>query len=77
MSKSLAESLPDQIERVTAKRDRWIKMTHDHPTMAAGMKLTIAMMQREIMNAVRAQASGDIRDMATAHEALAAYSDDD
>ena len=77
MPESLAEALPRQIERVTAKRDRWIKMTHDHPEMARGMNLTIALMQHEIMAGVRAAASGDVAAMMSAHEALAAYSDDD
>ena len=77
MSESLAEALPRQIERVTAKRDRWIKMTKDHPEMASGMNIGIALMQTEIMNAVKASASGDVAEMMKAHEALAGYSDDD
>ena len=77
MSESLTESLPKQIERVTAKRDRWIKITQDHPEMASGMNIGIALMQHEIMNAVKASASGDVAAMIEAHEALAAYGDDD
>lgn len=77
MTGSIADALPRQIERVTAKRDRWIKMAADHPEMAPGMNITIALMQHEIMNGVRASASGDVAAMLAAHEALAAYGDDD
>lgn len=77
MTETLADALPKQIERVTAKRDRWIKITTDHPEMAPSMNITIALMQHEIMAAVRASAAGDVAAMAASHEALAAYSDDD
>lgn len=77
MSDSLAEALPKQIERVTAKRDRWIKMAAEHPDVASGMSIAIALMQHEVMQAVRAAATGDVAEMMSAHEALAAYSDDD
>lgn len=77
MSDSLAEALPKQIERIANKRDRWIAMAKEHPEMASGMNITIALMQHEIMEGVRAAASGDVVKMAAAHEALAAYSHDD
>ena len=77
MTDSLADALPRQIERVSAKRDRWIKITVDHPEMASGMNISIALMQHEIMSAVNALASGDVSEMISAHQALAAYSDDD
>ena len=77
MSDSLADALPRQIERVTAKRDRWIRMTAEHPELTGGMNITIALMQHEIMAGVRAAASGDVAAMMSAHEALAAYSDGD
>ena len=77
MVETLADALPRQIERVTAKRDRWIKLAAEHPDMAGGMSITIALMQHEIMAGVRAAASGSVVEMMAAHEALAAYGDDD
>ena len=77
MNDSLAEALPKQIERVSAKRDRWIRMASEHPEMAAGMNVTIELMRHEIMAGVHAAASGDVVGMMAAHQALAAYSDDD
>jgi hypothetical protein len=77
MTESLAEALPKQIERVSAKRDRWIKMASEHPEMGPGMSLTIAIMKAEIDGAVRAAASGDVVEMMAAHQSLADYSDDD
>lgn len=74
---SLADALPAQIQRVVEKRDRWISMTQDHPELAGGMSFAIALMQHEIMGGVRALASADIAEMLSAHEALAAYGDDD
>ena len=77
MTDTLADALPREIARVTAKRDRWIKMTADHPEMASGMNFTIALMQHEIMSAVQACASGDVTEMMAALESLRGYSDDD
>ncbi len=77
MTDTLADALPREIDRVTAKRDRWIKIAADHPEMASGMNITIAFMQNEIMAAVRALASGDVTEMMSAHESLKGYSDDD
>lgn len=77
MAETLADALPRQIERVTAKRDRWIKIAAENPQMAGAMNLTIALMQHEIMAGVRAAASGSVVEMMSAHEALAAYGDDD
>ena len=36
MTDTLTYALPREIARVTAKRDRWIKMAHNHPAMASG-----------------------------------------
>jgi len=77
MTDTLADALPREIARVSAKRDRWIRMAHDHPDMASGMNLTIAMMQSEIMIAAQACANGDVVEMLAAHESLKGYSDDD
>jgi len=77
MEESLAEALPRQINRVLAKRDRWIQMSAEMPAMAIGMKPAINLMQIEIAQAINAAANGDVAEMMRAHEALAAYSDDD
>jgi len=74
---TLADALPQQIERVSAKRDRWIKMAAETPELAFGMNLTIEIMNHEISGAIRAAASGDVIEMIRAYEALAGYSDDD
>lgn len=76
-TESLAEALPKQIERVSAKREQWIKMAAEYPEMGPGMNLTIAIMKAEIDSAVRAAASGDVIEMLAAHQSLADYSDDD
>lgn len=76
-SPSLADALVGQVERVLAKRDRWIGISAEHPEMASGMHIGIAMMQHHIMDAVKAAASGDATAMFSAHEALKAYSDED
>lgn len=73
---TLADALPAEIERVTAKKERWQGYMRDHD-MGLGMQLSINIMQHEIENAVRALASGDVTQMLEAHAALSAYSDDD
>ena len=77
MTDTLADALPREIARVTAKRDRWIKMAHNHPAMASGMNITIAIMQAEIGVAIRACANGDAVEMLAALKSLKGYSDDD
>ncbi|QDP60570.1 MAG: hypothetical protein Unbinned338contig1000_63 [Prokaryotic dsDNA virus sp.] len=74
---TLADALPREIDRIQAKRDRWIKIAAEHPEMASGMNLTIALMQHEIGAAVRAAASGETVQMMASIEALRAYSHDD
>ena len=75
---SLADALPREIARVSAKRDRWRDMMAEHPELAqSGMKITVAIMQAEIDAAVRACASGDIGEMLAAHQSLKDYGDDD
>lgn len=73
---TLAEALPREIARVTAKKERWQGYMRDH-NMGPGMQLSINLMQIEIEQAVRALASGDVAEMLAAHEALKDYSDDD
>jgi hypothetical protein len=74
---TVADALPNEIARIGAKRDRWIKMAADHPSLAPGMNITIAIMQHEIMQAVRASTDGDVIEMTRSLEGLKAYSDDD
>ena len=77
MVDTLADALPREIARVSAKRDRWRDMMRDHPELGPGMTFTIAIMQAEIDRAVKACASGDISEMLAAHQSLKDYSDDD
>ena len=58
-------------------RNRRIRWRAGPECVASGMSIAIALMQHEVMQAVRAAATGDVAEMMSAHEALAAYSDDD
>lgn len=73
---SLADALPAQIKRVTAKKERWQQMLREHD-MGPGMHLSINIMQTAIERGVAALASGDVVEMMAAHQTLADYSDDD
>jgi len=73
---SLAEALPQEIARVSAKKERWQSFMRDH-AMVSGMQFSINIMQAEIEEAVNALASGDLARMLTAHESLKGYNDDD
>ena len=73
---TLADALPAQIKRVTAKKERWQHMMREH-NMGPGMQFSINIMQMEIESAVTALASGDVAAMMVAHQSLADYSDDD
>lgn len=81
MSESLGTGLPKQIERVAAKRERWIGYQRDMEQMqrgsGAGMSLTINLMKVHLDAAHEAIASGNIVKMASAYQDLADYSDDD
>ena len=77
MTDTLADALPREIARVSAKRDRWRDMAQKHPELGLGMQLTINIMQAEINRAIRASCIGDIAEMLAAHQALKDYSDDD
>lgn len=76
MGDTLADALPREIARVTAKKERWQQMMRDHD-MGPGMQFTINIMQAEIERAVNALASGDIVEMLRALAALKDYNDDD
>lgn len=73
---TLADALPEQIARITAKKERWQQMMRDHD-MGPGMQFSINIMQAEIEQGVKALASGDVVEMLAAHQSLADYSDDD
>jgi hypothetical protein len=77
MTDTLADALPREIARVSAKRDRWRDMLRDHPELGPGMAFTVAIMQAEIDSAVKACATGDIAEMLGALQSLKDYSDDD
>lgn len=77
MVDTLADALPREIARVSAKRDRWRDMMKDHPELGPGMQLSINIMQAEIDAAVRACATGDVGEMLSALQSLKDYSDDD
>ena len=79
MTNTLSDALPREIARVTAKKERWQKMAIDHPSMAVGLGITvaIAMMQAHIEQAIRACESGDVVEMMNALAGLKAYNDDD
>jgi len=75
-TETLADALPREIARVTAKKERWQGYMRDHD-MGLGMQFSINIMQAEIEQAVQALASGDVTEMLAAHEALKGYNDDD
>ncbi|WP_108482293.1 hypothetical protein [Oceaniglobus ichthyenteri] len=77
MTDTLADALPREIARVSAKRDRWRDMAAEHPAIAMGMNMTIAIMQAEIDHAVRACAIGDVVEMMAALDSLRGYDDND
>lgn len=73
---SLADALPAEIKRVTAKKERRQQMMREH-NMGLGMQLSINIMKAEIERGIAALASGDVVKMMAAHQALADYSEDD
>ena len=77
MTDTLADALPREIARVSANRDRWRDMAKDHPALGPGMNVSIAVMQYQIDQAVKACASGDVVEMLAAHQSLKDYNDDD
>lgn len=73
---TLADALPKEIARVTAKKERWLKMQWEH-NLGPGMQLSINIMQVHIEAAAQALASGDIVQMMQALQNLKDYNDDD
>jgi len=77
MTDTLADALPREIARVTAKKERWQEMARKHPDMAQGMAISIAIMDAEIKGAIQAAANHDTAAMLAALEGLRGYNDDD
>ena len=77
MTDTIADALPREIARVSAKRDRWRDMVKDHPELGMGMQFGIGLMRSDIEAAVMACATGDVVDMARSLAQLRVYSDDD
>lgn len=75
MSDTLAEALPREIARVTAKKERWQHMLREY-NMGPGMQLSINIMQMEIETAIRASASGDVVAMMASLQSLKDYDDE-
>ena len=76
MTDTLADALPREIARVTAKKERWQALCKEH-NMGPGMQFSINIMQAEIERGVKAAASGNVAEMLAAHQALADYDDND
>lgn len=76
MTDTLADALPREIARVTAKKERWQAMLKEHD-MGPGMQFSINIMQAEIERGVRALASGDVIEMMQSLSALKDYDDND
>ena len=76
MTDTLADALPREIARVTAKKERWQKMLEEHD-MGPGMQFSINIMQAEIERAIKACATGNVVDMLASLQALRGYNDDD
>lgn len=73
---TLADALPREIARVSAIRDDWRDMAKEHPEIAPGMNMTIAIMQAEIDAAIRVCATGDVVEMMAALQSLRGYEGD-
>lgn len=76
MNDSVADALPREIARVTAKKERWQGYMREH-NMGPGMQLSVNIMQAEIEQAIKAMAEQDTVAMMQSLEALKGYNDDD
>ncbi len=74
--RTLADSLPAEIKRVQAKKERWIEYQKDAGPRAI-FGPTIAMMQIAIDEGIDALASGDVVRMLRADADLKEYNEDD
>lgn len=74
---SVGTELLNEIERVSAKRERWNGYCKDMPAMAAGMKPAMAMMGMAIDAAKKAIAENDAVASIAALEALRGFDSDD
>lgn len=78
MSESVGSALLDEIERVSAKRERWKQMQQEMgPALGRGMAPGIMMMGAAINAGKAALQSDDPADAIRALEALRAYDNED
>jgi hypothetical protein len=75
MGDTLGDALPREIARVSAIRDSYRDMARDHPDLAWGLNVTIAVMTAEIQHAVSVCATGDVVEMLAAYQSLKDYTD--
>lgn len=74
---SVGTELLNEIERVSAKRQRWLTYSREMPAMAAGMSMGIALMGQAIDSAKTAIAENDTVACISALETLRGYDSDD
>jgi hypothetical protein len=74
---SVGTELLNEIERVSAKRERWRGYCKNMPAISAGMQLGIAMMGAAIDAAKDAIANSDAVASIAALETLRGYDDED
>ena len=72
---NLTDELISEVKRVTAKKERWLKMMWEHD-MGPGMQLTINIMQAEIEAAIFYLAHGNVKDRMRSFQTLKDYDDD-
>jgi len=77
MTDTLADALPREIRRVSAKLYRWRDIIKAKPDMAQGVTFSFNIMQFTISEATRANATGNLFEMMAALETLQGYSNDD
>jgi hypothetical protein len=76
-SENLVGGLSGEIERVALKAQRWRDMMAEHPSLAGGMKLGLAVMESQLADARKALNGGDPLEMMPALQALRDYDSDD
>jgi len=74
---SVGTELLNEIERVSAKRQRWLTMSREVPGMANGMAVGIALMGHAIDSAKTAIAENDAVACIRSLEKLREYDSDD
>ena len=74
---SVATELLNEIERVSAKRERWRGYCRDNPALASGMSVAMMLMGRAIEKAKDSIAQDDAVMAIEALEELRGYDSDD